>query len=100
MTPGGEYETEFECQQTFFEKLIFSKYEALEKRYSEDYEIGVVQDQILFEFTLKLDPFKSTNSRQYQTQFHDWVGMVGGFYQGINFLIYWTAHFFSGKLFI
>ena len=44
MTPGGELETEFECQQTFFEKLIFSRYEALEKRYSEDYEIGVVQD--------------------------------------------------------
>jgi hypothetical protein len=26
--------------------------------------------------------------------------MVGGFYQGINFLVYWSAHFFSGKLFI
>lgn len=65
MTSSGEVETEFSCQQLSYEKLIFSRYEALEKRYSEDYEKGVVEDQILFEMTLKLDAFKSTNSRQY-----------------------------------
>jgi hypothetical protein len=78
---------------------MFSNYKSTQKKYSDDFELGVIEDQILFEVIIELDSFKSINFRE-STQVLDFLGNIGGFYQAINLLVLWVAQYFSGKLFI
>mmetsp|Transcript_11453 Transcript_11453/g.17248 ORF Transcript_11453/g.17248 Transcript_11453/m.17248 type:complete len:111 (+) Transcript_11453:658-990(+) len=51
------------------------------------------------EVQLELDPFKTESTRS-STQFLDFLGDIGGFYQALDLTIFMVAQYFSAKFFL
>lgn len=67
--------------------------------YSDNYELGVISDRILYQLTIAQDQFK-TISERHSTQILDLFGDLGGFYQAIDILIFVFGEYFAAKFFI
>mmetsp|Transcript_2389 Transcript_2389/g.3659 ORF Transcript_2389/g.3659 Transcript_2389/m.3659 type:complete len:121 (+) Transcript_2389:581-943(+) len=80
-------------------KMKFSKNQVDMPDLYQSYELGVIEDKILFEITLYLDPMKVVSVRD-STKFLDFFGDVGGFEQAVHILFGIFGQFFSFKLFM
>ena len=96
---SADGEDQNECESASFEKLKYISTRSSSKSYLDDYEAGVIPDKILIEIQLQLDPFKTTSTRS-STQFLDFLGDIGGFYQALDLVIFMAAEYFSAKFFL
>ena len=88
-----------ECDSVSFAKLKYLKNIDTMKNYLDDYEAGFFQDKMLLEVILVLDPFK-TISERISTSILDYLGILGGFYQAIDIMVFMIGQFFSSRMFI
>mmetsp|Transcript_14830 Transcript_14830/g.22996 ORF Transcript_14830/g.22996 Transcript_14830/m.22996 type:complete len:457 (-) Transcript_14830:84-1454(-) len=87
------------CDNEIYWKLKYESTKSNTKNYLDDYESGVIEDKILMEIVLNLDPFK-TESLRSSTQILDFLGDIGGFYGALDLIVFMIGEFFSSKFFI
>lgn len=78
------------CKLKCFEKLKFSKSEVRENTYLENYEAGLINDPILFELELQLDPLKTISSRSSEGVLA-FLAKVGGFGVALSLILGWIG---------
>ena len=87
------------CDGKLFDnKIKYSKQRKFEKNLLDDYGRSVVENRIMYEFMLQLDPFKSNNQRS-ATQVYDYLGDVGGFQAAFQTIFATFGGFFSARFF-
>ena len=69
------------------------------KPFDEDFQMGVIDQRILYQLVLTQDMFKSASDRS-SSQILDFIGDIGGFYQAIDLLIFGLGQYFAAKFFI
>ena len=79
-------------------KLKFARHESIIKHYRDFYEVGVIQDQILYEISLTLDSFKTETKRE-STQFLDYLENIGGFEASMQMFFVVVGKYFSARYF-
>lgn len=91
--PSGALQS---CSSHSFMKLKYSKHGAKTKSYIDNYDEGVITDQILGEITLNLDSYKTETQRE-STQVLDLLGDIGGFEAAIQMIFVLVGEYFSAK---
>ena len=99
-TTAADDDNEYECDNGEpIQKFKYQESSLSTLAYTDDYEIGIINDKILLEIQIGMSSKKTTNVRTTTTAL-DFFGDLGGFHQSVDFMVFWLGEWFAFKFFL